>query len=140
MWPRDNLESWKVAMSLIAEQPDDLYWSSYKRTAFDLFSSLEQRELNRVFRAGTSMHDIIFSTLDHHILKDEPRVTIAIQPKDERVKVFYSYSNVEFGPNAPVSEEACGNTDALPTILHYLTRLWVETKQNEPLPPGLPRS
>jgi hypothetical protein len=81
MWPRDNLDSWQVVMSLIAEQPDDLYWSSYKRIAFDLFSSLEQLELNRIFRAGTSMHDIIFSTLDHHILKDEPRVTLTILPR-----------------------------------------------------------
>jgi len=84
------------------------------------------------------MHDIIFSTLDHHILKDEPRVTLTIQPDDEQVKVFYSYANVEFGPNAPASEEACGASAALPTILHYLKRLWVETKQGEPLPPGLP--
>jgi hypothetical protein len=137
MWPRDNLESWQVTVRLIEEQPDDPYWSAYKFAARHLLSALEERSLNRAFRAGTSMHDIIFSTLDHHVLKDEPRVTLTISPDDASVKVAYSYSNVDFGAGALVSEETCPAEKSLPTVLSYLKRLWSETKPSEMVPGGL---
>ncbi len=137
MCPRDNIESWQTTMEDIDEHPDDSYWSSYKGTARDVFASLTKFELNQAFRAGLSMHDIIFSTLDHHGLRDEPRVTFTIRPKEGSVKIAYSYSHVDFGPSAPVSEEICPASDVTPVLVNYLRRIWIETKPSERIPPGL---
>jgi hypothetical protein len=137
MWPRDNIDSWQTTLQDIDEYPDDSYWSSYKATAQDVFSSLTKLELNQAFRVGQSMHDIIFSTLDHHGLRDEPRVTFTIMPKEGLVKIAYSYSHVDFGPSAPVSEEICPASDVTPALVNYLMRLWIETKPSERIPLGL---
>jgi hypothetical protein len=139
MWgkgpPKDNVESWQDIQLFIAEYPDDDYWSKWKPMVRGVVSTLEARGLIPLFRIGQSMHHILFSTLEHHRLTSEPRVTLEFDPKEQTVRIAYSYSNVSF--NEPLSQETIPISAALPSILGYLRRLWRETKPATEIPDGL---
>src|SRR5580692_5380206 len=93
MWPKDNPESWKSIHEFVAEFPDDhAYWSKWKPIVRDFVSVLEVRGLVELFRIGQSMHTIIFSTLEHHRLGSEPRVTLEFNPTEQMVWIAYSRS------------------------------------------------
>jgi hypothetical protein len=98
-------------------------------------SGLEARGLAAFFRIGQSMHHIIFSTLDHHRLTSEPRVTLEFHPKEQTVRVAYSCANLYF--NEPLSEESVPVVAAVPSTLSYLRRLWSETRPSIPIPDAL---
>ena len=100
-----------------------------------VISALELRGLNPLFRIGQSMHQIIFSTLDHHRLTSEPRVTLVFDPEEQAVRITYSCANLLFAE--PVSEETVPVSVAIPSILGYLRRLWNESKPTTPVPDAL---
>jgi hypothetical protein len=140
MWgkcpPKDNLESWQDIQMFIAEFPDDHdYWSKWKPMARGVVSELEARGLAPLFRIGQSMHHILFSTVDHHRLETEPRVTLELLPKEQIVRVAYSCANLYF--SVPVSEERVTPSIAVPVVLRYLRRLWCETKPDTQIPDAL---
>jgi hypothetical protein len=139
MWgkgpPTDNLESWKDIQQFIAEFPDNDNWSKWKRMARDVIVALEARGLAPLFRIGQSMHHIILSTADRHRLSSEPRVTLEFLPKEELVRLTYSRANLNF--SEPLSEERVSISDAVPSTLDYLRRLWGETKPTTPIPDAL---
>jgi hypothetical protein len=135
MWPRDKLESWQQIHEFIDEFPDDAYWSKWKPMVRHVVSGLEARGLAAFFRIGQSMHHIIFSTLDHHRLTSEPRVTLEFHPKEQTVRVAYSCANLYF--NEPLSEESVPVVAAVPSTLSYLRRLWSETRPSIPIPDAL---
>ena len=136
MWgegpPKDNLESWQDIRRFIAEFPDDDYWSKWKPMVRGVVSDLEARGLSQFFRIGQSMHHIIFSTVNHHRLSSEPRVTMEFLPKEQIVRVAYSCANLWF--NEPVSEDRVAPPLAVSIMLRYLRRLWSETKPETPMP------
>jgi hypothetical protein len=107
----------------------------WKKMVHTTISALKARHLHELFRIGQSMHHIIFSTLEHHRLKNQPRVTLDFDSKSRTIWVAYSYSNLYF--SAPVSQEFVSNKVALPVILSYLRRLWIETKPELPIPNAL---
>ncbi len=135
MWPKDNPESWKQIHEFIDEFPDDAYWSAWKSMVRDVVTKLEERDLVPLFRIGQSMHHIIFSTVDHHRLTSEPRVTLEFNPKDQTVRVAYSSANLYF--SEPLSENRVSVTACLGTTLDYLRRLWTDTKAGTPVPDAL---
>jgi hypothetical protein len=139
MWgkgpPKDNVESWQDIQLFIAEYPDDDYWSKWKPMVRDVISKLEARGLVPLFRVGQSMHHVLISTLDHHQLTSEPRVTLEFHPKEQTVRVAYAYSNLWF--KEPISQETIPISSAMPSILGYLRRLWSEAKPGTPIPDGL---
>jgi hypothetical protein len=139
MWgkgpPKDNVESWQDIQLFIVEYPDDDYWSKWKPMVRGVVSTLEARGLGPLFRIGQSMHHVLISTLDHHRLTSEPRVTLDFHPKEQTVRVAYSCSNLWF--NEPISQETIPISTAMPSILGYLRRLWIETKPATPIPDGL---
>jgi hypothetical protein len=135
MWPKDNPDSWRMIHDSIAEYPNDNHWTSWKRMATGLLSELESRGLGQLFRIGQGMHHIIFSTADHHKLTNEPRVTLELHPEEEMVRVAYGCTNLSFHP--PLSEERVSPSAAVPTILGYLRRLWIETKPDKEMPDAL---
>lgn len=134
-YPKNNLESWADIHAFVASFPDDEYWSEWKPIAEGVISNLESHGLATFFRVGQSMHHIIFSTLDHHNLVDEPRVTIEFQAMEKLVHVAYSTSNLYFQP--PVLEQCVEVPNAVSTVFAYLRRLWLEAKPNLPLPSPL---
>ena len=81
------------------------------------------------------MHDIIFSTANHHRLTVEPRVTLKIDPESETVLIAYSHANVSF--EKADDEEIHPVSKSIPRILFFLCLLWMETRPDSPLPPGL---
>jgi len=135
MFPKDNPESWQHIHEFVDEFPDDDYWSKWKPMVRGVVSTLEARGLIPLFRIGQSMHHILFSTLDHHRLASEPRVTLEFHPKDQTVRIAYSCSNLYF--SEPISQETIPIAAAMPSILGYLRRLWIETKPATPIPDGL---
>jgi hypothetical protein len=86
MWgkgpPKDNVESWQDIQLFIAEYPDDGYWSKWKPMVRGVVYTLEAHDLVPLFRVGQSMHHILISTLDHHRLTSEPRVTLEFHPNE----------------------------------------------------------
>jgi hypothetical protein len=87
-------------------------------------------EFDSLFRAGMSMSHIIFSTLDHHGLRDEPRVTLDVRPNWE-VRISYSTQNIHF--HSPSQFEEVDPSSAFPVLTRYLQHLWEETVP-EPIP------
>ena len=132
MFPKDNPESWQDIHRFVDEFPDDAYWSKWKPMVLGVLSMLESRGLAPLFRIGQSMHHILFSTLDHHRLTSEPRVTLEFHPNEQTVRIAYSCSNLEF--NEPLSQETIPIAAAMPLVLGYLRRLWSETKPATPIP------
>lgn len=139
MWgkgpPKDNLESWQDIQQFIAEFPDDDYWSKWKPLVRGVVSELEVRGVAPLFRIGQSMHHIIFSTVDHHRLSSEPRVTLEFLPNEQIVRVTYHYASIHFSD--PVLEECVAPSLAVPAIFRYLRRLWSETKPDTQIPDAL---
>lgn len=108
-------------------------------------SDLEARGLSEHFRIGQSMHDIIISTADHHRLTSEPYVTLEFYPEEHQVRVAYScaYPGIN-EPGAkprcamqPDAEERVDMPLATSRVLHYLRRLWSESKGDVQVPDGL---
>ncbi|SRR5258706_10536613 len=139
MWgkgpPKNNLESWQDIQQFIAEFPDDEYWSRWKPMVRSVVSELEARGLAPLFRIGQSMHHILFSTIDHHRLDSEPRVTLEFLPKEGIVRIAYSCANLYF--SEPLSEDRVPISAAMSSTLDYLRRLWSETKPTTPIPDAL---
>ena len=134
-WPRTNEESWQRVRKFVAYLGEDPRWPAWVRVAEGILDALERDGLDRVFRIGTSMHDIIFSTLDHHDLRGEPRTTIRIDLDGTHVRVSYGRVNVEFAE--PDEEVRVPSAQAVPVVRRYLEKLWRETKPDAALPPGL---
>lgn len=98
----------------------------------EVLASLEEHATTLLFRAGQSMHHIVFPTLDRHGLEAEPRVTLEFQPERDLVRVAYSVGNLYFC--TPQSEISVSPDRAVPVIQGYMRRLWIETKPDRTLP------
>jgi histone acetyltransferase (RNA polymerase elongator complex component) len=139
MWgkgfPQDNPESWRDIRSFIAEYPDTKDWIEWKRIARDIVESLASDGLDVSFRIGQSMSHIIFSTLEHHRLEREPRVTLEIRSAEKKVKIAYSDANLWF--NATTDEKVVAASDAPFEVKKMLRRLWTTTRPIQELPDAL---
>ena len=136
MYATDNEGSWRQLGEFVESFPDDHeYWSRWKPMAREVLASLEKHATTPLFRAGQSMHHIVFSTLDRHGLEAEPRVTLEFHPDRDLVRVAYSDGNLYFC--TPQSEISVSPNRAVPVILGYMRRLWIETKPDVPLPAAL---
>lgn len=78
------------------------------------------------------MSHVIFSTLDHHGLKEEPRVTFEVM-RDWRVRISLTKSNVWFF--SPTQFALVDESDAFKTLRRYLWHLWEAT-----MPEAIPES
>lgn len=159
--PSDNPASWRATRASIDRYPDeDAYWSRWKPMMREIFDALEARGLAAHFRVGQSMHTIILSTAAHHGLADEPRVGFLLHADDQSVRIAYSDPR---SPGPPLAVAAADRSDlnrhmmngldppspavrrysvvapedAAREILACLRRLWTDTKEGQPLPPGL---
>ncbi len=129
--PETNLESWGYINRFIDSLHGDEHWSRWKPMARSIVGALEARGLAPMFRIGQSMHTIIVSTSPHFGLTQEQlRVRLEFYPDDQIVHVAY-------GPGRPEIEEQVPLPNALPRVLHYLQRLWSETKPEVQMPDGL---
>src|SRR6476661_3013133 len=90
-----NMTSWETVAADIEQYPDTEHWTPWKLLVRRFLRAGIAAGLNRYFRAGQSMHHIMFSTLDHHGLRDEPRVTIEFHPPSE-LRIAYGTTNLGF--------------------------------------------
>jgi hypothetical protein len=74
-----NPDSWQDVLEFITRFPDDQTWSTWKLVATEFMQRGIDAGLDARFRAGQSMHHLLFSTLEHHGLRGEPHVTIFIR-------------------------------------------------------------
>jgi len=134
MGKKENAESWVWIHQFVDEFSDDA-WAEWQQVARNLLGELEARGLNVLFRVGQSLDHIIFSTQEEHGLDGEPRVTLAIDRSEPKLRVAYGNGNLHFDTSQ--MEKVCTAADAVPTVLSYLKRLWMETKPNSPVPAEL---
>jgi len=128
MYASDNIGSWQELRDFVERRPDR-HW---KRMVLEVLSGLERCGVEPFFRAGQSVSLVIFSTLDHHGLGVEPRVTLVFKPQDALVRVAFGTENLVF--EAPQSETTVPLNQAVPVIVQSLRRLWIETQPSRPLP------
>ena len=130
-FPPDNESSWASVLAFIDEYPEDANWSDWKRIALRIIRQLQSLGATSMFRVGQSMHHIVFSTLQHHGLSSEARVTIEIDGATQRVRVAHGYGNLWF--STPTKQVTCPSDDVMNALTQYLRELWLETKA-APLP------
>jgi hypothetical protein len=110
-------------------------WIEWKRIAHDLVESLASDGLDASFRIGQSMSHIIFSTIDHHRLEREPRITIEIKGATKEVRIAYCDANIWF--NGSIEEKIVSESEALLEMKIALRKLWNATKPTDELPKSL---
>jgi hypothetical protein len=88
-------ESWISFEGFVAEFPDDGRWTAWKAFVLALLQMCVDAGLDRYFRAGQSMHDIIFSTAEEHGLEKHdpapPRVTQTFNHENQQWSIAWSY-------------------------------------------------
>jgi len=125
-------------MAQLAQYPTVAGWA---HVCSELLAEGKRRGLDQHFRAGQSMQHMIFSTVSHHGLQDELRVTVAI-PTDEadsaatgaRLEVSLGRVNRWFAE--PERLTIGPAADAWPLLAEYLRDLWRATR-SAPVPDGL---
>lgn len=128
-----NRATWQQVLGFVAEYTDNEYWSRWRAIISPILKHAVELELDSLFRAGMSMSHVIFSTLDHHGLRDEPRVTLEVM-KDWRIRISFTGNNVWF--SEPAQFAVVDESSAFPTFGRYLRHLWEETVP-EPIPDRL---
>jgi hypothetical protein len=98
--------------------------SEWRSVVDPLLDQATRAGYDELFRAGKAMHHIIFSTIDHCGLKEEPRVTLVVT-EDWGVQIHYSTTNVEFNPSIETTKTTAD--EAFQVLARYLQRLWIDT-------------
>jgi hypothetical protein len=125
-----NQASWIEVQSRIQGYPDREHWNRWREAVMPILQRAADAEFDSLFRAGTSMDHIIFSTLDHDGLRDEPRVTLDVR-FNWKVRISYTTHNIHF--RSPNQFEEIDPSSAFPVFTRYLQHLWEETIP-EPIP------
>ena len=131
-----NPETWADIVQFAQEFPDTEYWNLWRSTICPLLDQALNLDYDRLFRAGSSMHHIIFSTIDHNGLRGEPHVTICVT-EDWKIGIYYSTASIHFHP--ALESIVVDPNDAFPVFTRYLRHLWEETVP-EPIPEELSRN
>jgi hypothetical protein len=131
-----NSASWKALEVFIEglEQYQDSHWKAWKALGQEFLSACMRLGLDRYYRAGHSMHHLVFSTLDHHPLQEEARVTVELHPEDHTLRIAFGRGGLYF---SPAELEYTLSFDAgIPTFQRFLKQLWIATS-TEAFPPEL---
>ena len=136
-----NIQSWVKIREFIESFPETS-WAEWKRFALRFIQYGLDRKFDRHFRAGQSMSTLVFSTLDRHGLRDEPRVTVSLHPP-EIVRLTY-WPAIPRSMGDSRLEYELAFEEVMPTFHRFLNHLW-EMSVPEALPedmrsPGRPFS
>jgi hypothetical protein len=129
-----NIESWQYVLENVAQYPDNATWTDWKSIARDFLSQGIDAHFDEYFRAGQSMHWILFSTLDHFGLRGEPHVTIYIRSRDD-IEVSYDTTHRSVGGPAELSYRLPFD-EAFATFHRFLLQLWMATN-SDPIPSAI---
>jgi hypothetical protein len=128
-----NPETWANIVQFTQEFPQTDYWNRWRSTVCPLLDESIRRGYDCLFRAGSSMHHILFSTISHHGLRGEPHVTLRVT-EEWKIEISYSTSNVHF--SSPIESVVVNPDSAISLFTRYLCHLWEETVP-EPIPEAL---
>jgi hypothetical protein len=126
----ENRATWKDVEEWIAEYPDRENWNRWRTIIKPLVERAIASQFDSLFRAGQSMSHLVLSTLDHHGLRYEPRVTVEVT-HDWKLRISWSTHNIWF--RSPSQFEIVEPRMAFPVFTRYLQHLWKETSP-EPIP------
>jgi hypothetical protein len=110
-----NLESWRAVEAFVERMGD-----RWRAVAQRFLGEGVRFRLDSYFRAGQSMDELVFSTLDHHGLQWEPRVMVKFFAED-RIHVKYVH------PPARGPEYTLPFDQAFPTFVRFLSQIWSAT-------------
>ncbi|HEY3898040.1 MAG TPA: hypothetical protein VGM54_05465 [Chthoniobacter sp.] len=127
---KGNEASWDAVAADVEEYADTAHWTPWKELVRKFLRAGVEAHLHRYFRAGQSMHHVVFSTLDHHGLRLEPRVTVEFHPPAE-LRIAYGTGNLSF--HTPESEYLLPFDAGFATFHRLLHELWLATVP-EPIP------
>jgi hypothetical protein len=91
----ENRATWRLVRTFIDEYPNNEFWAPWRETVLPLLNRATDCEFDTLFRAGMSMSHLIFSTIDHHGLRDEPRITVEVT-SEWKLRISYSTWNLQF--------------------------------------------
>lgn len=128
-----NRETWRQVQEEIETFPDREEWNRWRSLVTPLVERAIESEFDSLFRAGMSLSHLVFSTLDHHGLRNEPRITVDLTT-DFNLRISYSTSDLWF--QQPTQFEIVEPRLAFPVFTRYLQHLWEETLP-EPIPEAL---
>jgi hypothetical protein len=124
-------ESWDYVLSKIEQYPETPYWVQWQSIVRPLISGCVHAGYSPLFRAGMSMHDIIFSTVQRYGLKpNELRVTMSIT-EEWAIKFRFGQGLKGIGVHEDV--KIAPPEEAFVTLTRFLQQLWMESV-SEPLP------
>jgi hypothetical protein len=140
-YPDTNEESWDKVIEFIQEDPgkDYDYWRDYQNFLLPLLRKAIGAGYHHCFRAGGSMADTVFSTVDRPLevlTPKPPRVTLRVTP--ERKYAAYSHASIQFFE--PERTETMTELNAFSILTTFLADLWLETKPSAPLPECLEKA
>lgn len=135
-------ESWAWITEWVESLPSqNTNWAPFTAFVVPVLRACVRAGLNDYFRAGQSMSHIIFSTAEEHGLEKysppPPRVTLLHDRKKNQWFIAWSRWNLLVKPEAMERQECVTSETVLPTLKSYLSDLWRETRQGEPLPAAL---
>jgi hypothetical protein len=129
-----NRASWEGMLRFVDEFPDDK-WRDWKTVVRPTLEASIRSGIAEYFRAGQSVHHLIFSTAEKHGLEDiqpsPPRVTFGL---DDDGKLFVGLSRYSLFFNPPDRKQLVDRNNAFVVLKSFLSELWQLTRPNEPLP------
>jgi hypothetical protein len=128
-----NIDSWARIVDFI-DQFSDSSSTEWRKLAHRFLKYCIDRGYNRYFRAGQSMTLLVFSTLDHHGLGNEPRITVVFSPPN-KLQLTYSPSTPPAKGDKELHYELPFE-EAVSTFQRFLNHLW-EITIPEPIPSSL---
>ncbi len=130
-----NIASWEQVSQFVEEfisiyaesEPEDYRrFSEWQSVIRQFIKDFKELGYHKFFRAGTMMRTLVFSTLDHHGLADEPHVTVKIE-SEELIKLVY-HPAIPAPNGDKMLEYDLSLVDALPTLRRFFHHLWQMTR------------
>lgn len=132
--PLSNKESWIGVAKSFSKYPDTQHWNERRAVLEPVITQVIQAGYDGLFRARTSMHDVLVFTSDDY---RSPHITISVT-KNRQIMIqslpgIYSKGAV-LAPS--ITSHIVGSAEAFPVLTRYLQHLWTETV-SEPIPESL---
>ncbi len=115
------MSAWGAVDAFVERHPD----SQWRGFAQQFICECVHLKLDRYFHASQSMDHLVFSTLHHHDLRDEPRVTVELHPGEHTLRIAYGRNNLWSAP--PEIEYTLPFDAGVKTFQQFLKQLWNAT-------------
>jgi len=132
-----NFDSWARTALLFEQQPDDETWIPYKEFMRRIFQHAAMELVCSYFRAGQSMHHLIFSTCEKDRLESYDPVPLHVTVVYGKGNSYIAAGYQNLHLHEPIRKTPVTSENVWPVLKSYLTDLWQETRPDEPLPKPL---